>query len=74
MTTESKTEWKVEGNGQAARILANCLACHDSAMMYGPPEKVSRQAFKHGGCAGKVEAIPKEIINLYLQHAIIPEN
>ena len=73
MTTESKTEWKVEGGGQATRILANCLACHNSAMMYGPPEKGSRQVFRHGGCAGKVEAIPKEIIDLYLQRAVISE-
>ena len=69
----STTEWKVEGIGSAAKIIATCQLCLTSRTFQGVPVKVVKQLLKHNLCDGLVESIPTEIRNLYWDRTVVSQ-
>ncbi len=72
MKDKSRTEWKVEGNGSATKIRGKCLICQSAVTICGyDPMQVIRQRFKHNGCKGRLERIPINIRDEYLDRAVV---
>lgn len=69
---KKRTQWKVEGSGAGAKIRGECPICHSVVTICGnDPMQVMRQRFKHRGCKGRLERIPINIRDEYLDRAVV---